>query len=136
MKLLGINLEYIQKHTPEDNGDIESFHNSVKTDYIWPYEFRGFHEASMVIGKAFTDYNECRPHSSVDYFPLLKFKLRFQNHLTLRKGPDNREIELTLDETLSKVFQILLAQDYYYLFRKIRQKKVPILWVFNVTLEK
>ena len=34
MKLLGIRLEYIQKHTPEDNGDIESFHNSIKTDYI------------------------------------------------------------------------------------------------------
>ncbi len=34
MKLLGIKLEYIQKHTPEDNGDIESFHNSIKTDYI------------------------------------------------------------------------------------------------------
>ena len=25
MKLLGIKSEYIQKHTPEDNGDIESF---------------------------------------------------------------------------------------------------------------
>ena len=34
MKLLGIRSEYIQKHTPEDNGDIESFHNSLKTDYI------------------------------------------------------------------------------------------------------
>ena len=30
MKLLGIKSEYIQKHTPEDNGDIESFHNSLK----------------------------------------------------------------------------------------------------------
>jgi transposase InsO family protein len=35
MELPGIRLEYIQKHTPEDNGDIESFHNSLKTDYIW-----------------------------------------------------------------------------------------------------
>ena len=34
MKLRGIKLEYIQKRTPEDNGDIESFHNSIKTDYI------------------------------------------------------------------------------------------------------
>ena len=34
MKLLGIKLEYIQKHTPEDNGDIESFHNSIKTELI------------------------------------------------------------------------------------------------------
>ena len=40
MKLLGIKLEYIQKHTPEDNGDIESLHNSIKTDYLWPSEFR------------------------------------------------------------------------------------------------
>ena len=40
MKLLGIKLEYIQKHTPEDSGDIESFHNSIKTDYLWPSEFR------------------------------------------------------------------------------------------------
>ena len=47
MKLLKIKLEYIQKHTPEDNGNIESFHNSIKTDYIWPNEFR--------------------PHSSIDY---------------------------------------------------------------------
>ncbi len=31
MKLLGIRLEYIQNHTPEDNGNIESFHNSIKT---------------------------------------------------------------------------------------------------------
>ncbi len=32
--------EYIEKNTPEDNGDIESFHNSIKTDYIWTDEFR------------------------------------------------------------------------------------------------
>ena len=34
VKILGIKSEYIQKHTPEDNGDIESFHNFLKTDYI------------------------------------------------------------------------------------------------------
>ncbi len=26
--------EYIEKETPKENGDIESFHNSIKTDYI------------------------------------------------------------------------------------------------------
>ena len=52
MKLPGIKLEYIQKHTPEDNGDIESFHNSIKTDYIWPNEFMDFHDASIAIGRA------------------------------------------------------------------------------------
>ena len=67
MRLLEIKLEYIQKHTPEDNGDIESFHHSIKTGYIWPNEFRDFREASITIGKAFSDYNECRPHSSIGY---------------------------------------------------------------------
>ena len=28
LKLFGIRLEYIQKHTPEDNGNIESFHSA------------------------------------------------------------------------------------------------------------
>ena len=42
MKLLGIRLEYIQKQTPEDNGNIESFHNSIKTDYIWPVDISDF----------------------------------------------------------------------------------------------
>ncbi len=34
VKVYEIQSEYIQKHTPEDNGDIESFDNSLKTDYI------------------------------------------------------------------------------------------------------
>ena len=34
MKLVGNKPEHIQRHTPEDNGDIESFHNSIKTDHI------------------------------------------------------------------------------------------------------
>ena len=78
MRPLGIKLEYIQKHTPEDNGNIESFHNSIKTDYIWPNEFRDFHDASMEIGKVFSDYNECRPHSSIDYLPPREFRRKWE----------------------------------------------------------
>ena len=51
MNLLSIALEYIQKHSPEDNGNIESFHNSLKTDYIWPFEFSDYSEASVAIEK-------------------------------------------------------------------------------------
>ena len=29
VKILGIRSEYIQQHTPGDNGDIESFYNSL-----------------------------------------------------------------------------------------------------------
>ena len=69
IKLLGIKLEYIQKNSPEDNGNIETFHNPLKTDYIWPNEFRNFNDASIELEKAFSDYNEYRPHSSIDYLP-------------------------------------------------------------------
>ncbi len=69
MKLLGIKSEYIQKHTPEDNGDIESFHNSLKTDYIWPNDLETFVDAGKLMEHAFTDYNTVRSHSSIDYLP-------------------------------------------------------------------
>ena len=98
MKLLGIKLEYIQKHTPEDNGDIESFHNSIKTDYIWPNEFRNFNDASIEIEKAFYDYNECRPHSSIDYLPPREFRRKFLNDKAFRKRFEKKEVEVTLDE--------------------------------------
>ena len=55
MKLLGIKSEYIQKHTPEDNGDIESFHNSLKTDYIWVNDIETFDDAKRLMEQAFID---------------------------------------------------------------------------------
>ena len=79
MKLLGIRIEYIQKHTPEDNAEIESFHNSIKTDYIWPYEFRDFTEAQKQVEYAFTDYNTVRPHSSIMYLAPKEFRKRWSS---------------------------------------------------------
>ena len=76
MKLLGIKSEYIQKHTPEDNGDIESFHNSLKTDYIWVNDLETFQDAENLMEHAFIDYNTVRPHSSIDYLPPDEFERR------------------------------------------------------------
>jgi len=98
MNLLGIKLEFIQKHTPEDNGNIESFHSSIKTDYIWPNEFRDFHDASMVKEKAFKDYNEYRPHSSINYLPPREFRRKFLNDSTFRKRYEKKENEVKINE--------------------------------------
>jgi putative transposase len=98
MNLLGIKLGYIQKHTPEDNGNIESFHSSIKTDYIWPNEFRDFHDASIVIEKAFKDYNEYRPHSSINYLPPREFRRKFLNDSTFRKRYEKKENEVRVNE--------------------------------------
>ena len=97
MNLLRISLEYIQKHTPEDNGNIESFHSSLKTDYVWPFEFSDFRDTSVAIENAFTDYNEKRSHSSVDYLPPRVFKRKFQNDQSFREGY-TRKLEVKINE--------------------------------------
>ena len=76
VKIPGIRSEYIQKHTPEDNGDIESFHNSLKTDYIWVNDLETFEDARKLMEHAFTDYNAVRQHSSIDYLPPDEFERR------------------------------------------------------------
>ena len=77
MDLLGIMVEHIQKQTPEDNGDIESFHNSLKTDYIWVTDLETFEDAKNLIEYAFTDYNTIRPHSSISFLPPDEFERRW-----------------------------------------------------------
>ena len=77
MKIMGIEQEYIRKQTPEDNGDIESFHNSLKTDYIWVNDIETFNDAVKLVECAFKDYNTVRPHSSIDYLPPEEFEKRW-----------------------------------------------------------
>ena len=67
MKVLGLRLGYIFANTPEQSGSIESFHGRLKREYIWPREFSNYQEAEIAMADAFTDYNEKRIHSSLDY---------------------------------------------------------------------
>ena len=67
MKALGIKLEFIYFNTPEQNGHIESFHKTLKKEYLWCQDFRNYQEAEMAIADAFKDYNSVRPHSSLSY---------------------------------------------------------------------
>ena len=69
MSLLGISLAFIRTHTPEQNGHIESFHGTLKLEYIWPHDFASYQEAEAVIAAAFRDYNQARPHSALKYVP-------------------------------------------------------------------
>ena len=49
---MNIKHEYIEKETPEENGDIEIFHNSIKTDYIWINEISNCNEGKIIIEKS------------------------------------------------------------------------------------
>ena len=71
--LLGIRLSFIRTHTPEQNGHIESFHGTLKREYIWPHDFANYQQAETVISEAFRDYNQTRLHSALKYVPPAEF---------------------------------------------------------------
>ena len=79
VRLLNIPHEYIEKQTPEDNGDIESFHNSLKTDYIWPNDLESYEDAKELMEYAFNDYNNYRPHSSIGYLTPVEFEKQWNS---------------------------------------------------------
>ncbi len=85
LKTMNINHEYIEKETPEENGDIESFHNSIKTDYIWINEINNFNERKEIIENAFHDYNNIRPHSTMDYYSPVQFLDKWNSDSSFRE---------------------------------------------------
>ena len=90
VKAMGFVQEFIEKSTPEQNGDIKSFHCSLKTDYIWTMEIRDFEEGRKIIENAFSDYNNIRPHSSIEYLPPAVFRERYLNDPEFRSGYDEK----------------------------------------------
>ena len=92
VKIMAIGHEYIRKHMPEENGDIESFHSSLKTDYIWVNDIETFGDARNLMEYTFTDYNTVRPHSSIQYLPPEGFERRLNVSREFRKEfPDKRK---------------------------------------------
>ncbi|WP_236940614.1 integrase core domain-containing protein [Ferroplasma acidiphilum] len=106
-RLLNIPHEYIEKQTPEDNGDIESFHNSLKTDYIWLNDLESYEDAKELIEYAFNDYNNYRPHSSIGYLTPVEFEKQWNSSEEFRnkfleerkkkkeRGLKNRKINIS-----------------------------------------
>ena len=78
LKHMNIKHEYTEKETPTENGDIESFHNSIKTDYIWINEINNFNEGKILIENAFYDYKNIMhiPHWII--IPHLNLKINIK----------------------------------------------------------
>ena len=87
---MGFVQEFIEKSTPEQDGDIESFHMFLKTDYIWIREIRDFSEGTTVIEGAFNDYNNARPHLSVQHLAPKVFRKRYLNDSKFRLSYDEK----------------------------------------------
>lgn len=73
MSVLGLKLEHIAVNTPEQNGHIESFHKSLKKEYVWTMDFQDYQQAEAAIKEAFLDYNQHRIHSALGYLTPYEF---------------------------------------------------------------
>jgi putative transposase len=76
--IFGARQEFIWHHTPQQNGHVESFHKTLKKEYIWSHEFANYQEAEMVLADAFTDYNHSRIHSSLGYVTPDEFMMQWE----------------------------------------------------------
>ncbi len=67
MRILGLRQEFIAVNTPEQNGHMESFHKTLKREYVWTRDFQTFQEAAETMQEAYLDYNQHRIHSALGY---------------------------------------------------------------------
>ena len=44
---------------------MESFHQTLKKEYLWQHEFASYQEAEKILADAFADYNRERIHSAI-----------------------------------------------------------------------
>lgn len=78
IQILGARQEFIYYHTPEQNGHVESFHHTLKKEYIWPCEFANYQSAEIVIANAYSDYNNHRIHSALGYLTPNEFATQWE----------------------------------------------------------
>lgn len=70
---LGVDHRLTRKRRPEDNGMQESFHGHLKQDYLWVREPESFLATRQTLAVSIRDYNEERPHSSLEYLTPREF---------------------------------------------------------------
>ena len=77
IQILGIKHEFIWRNTKQ-NGHVESFHGTLKREYVWPHEFARFQDAEVVLAKTFVDYNNDRIRSALGYLTPNEFVLKLE----------------------------------------------------------
>ena len=78
VSVFGIKHEFIWKHAPEQNGHVESFHKTLKKEYLWRREFASYQEAEKILADAFADYNQERIHSAIGYMTPVEFASQWE----------------------------------------------------------
>ena len=72
----GVRLEYIQPGKPVQNAYVESFNGRLRDECLNANWFTSLKDARQKIESWREDYNQYRPHSSLNYLPPVEFALR------------------------------------------------------------
>ncbi len=75
----GVELRLIQPGKPTQNGFIESFNGRFRDECLNEHWFSDIVHARKVINDWRQDYNECRPHSALNYQTPSEFAARWRN---------------------------------------------------------
>ena len=70
----GLDQEYITPYTPEQNGMIERFFGTLKSECVWQHRFQDRDDAFSAIAKRMDRYHAERPHSALGYLTPVKYR--------------------------------------------------------------
>ena len=57
---------------------MESFHKTLKKEYLRRYEFTSYQEAEKILADAFVDCNQERIHSAIGYMMPVEFASQWE----------------------------------------------------------
>ena len=87
LKYMNCKTIYITPGSPWENGYIESFHDKFRSECLNRDVFRNGHEAQIMIELWRQEYNEFRPHSSLNYLSPLEFAKNYRLKMKQNKTP-------------------------------------------------
>jgi len=84
----GVELRLIQPGKPIQNGFIESFNGRFRDECLNEHWFSDVNHARKTISKWRQDYNECRPHSTLNYQTPSEFAVSWRKGNSESEGSD------------------------------------------------
>ena len=73
----GVVLQFIKKGKPQQNGYIERFNRSFRTEILDAFSFDNLKQAKLLAHAWMWSYNNERPHSSLNYHTPVQFMLKY-----------------------------------------------------------
>ena len=77
----GVQLKLIQPGKPTQNAFIESFNGKFRDECLNDHWFTSLPQARAIIATWRRDYNECRPHSTLNYLTPVQFAAQYRSDL-------------------------------------------------------